>query len=45
MHADIHDRLQINLAELDQSGAWTFAKLVLYQNAMRSFIEETEVKA
>ena len=44
-HTDSHKRLQLLLAELEQSGAWTFAKLVLFANAMRSFIEETDVGA
>ena len=44
-HSDSHQRLNLLLAELEQSGAWTFAKLVLFNNAMRGFIEETEAGA
>ena len=45
MHAEDHERLELNLAELEHSGAWTFAKLVLFANAMRSFIDDTDVGA
>ena len=40
-----YERLELNLAELEHSGAWTFAKLVLFANAMRSFIDDTDVGA
>tara|TARA_Y100000052_G_scaffold27564_1_gene36495 strand:+ start:35166 stop:39995 length:4830 start_codon:yes stop_codon:yes gene_type:complete len=44
-HEDEYKRLQLLLAELEQSGAWTFSKLVLFANAMRSFIDETDLGA
>lgn len=44
-HQDEYKRLQLLLAELEQSGAWTFSKLVLFANAMRSFIDETDLGA
>lgn len=36
------DRLMALLTDIEKAGAWTFAKLVLIANAIRSFIDETE---
>ena len=44
-YSESNKRLQTLLAEFEHSGAWTFAKLVLFANAMRSFIDETNVEA
>ena len=44
-NAESYERLELLLADLEQSGAWTFAKLVLFANGMRSFIDETDLGA
>lgn len=44
-YSDSYRVLRNILAELEHSGAWTFAKLVLFANATRSFIDETDLGA
>lgn len=44
-NSHLHERFVKLLADIEKTGAWTFAKLVLLGNGMRSFLDETESKA